>query len=106
MAEMTEIRDSVRARYAAAAKAAATQESSCGCGSESSESTCCGTEVALTDRAGNQVFGGALYADGEAAGAPTQRCKPRSAVACRPPSPTSTRARRCSTSAPAAAPTC
>ena len=34
MAEMTEIRDSVRERYAAAAKAAATQEGSCGCGSE------------------------------------------------------------------------
>ena len=72
MAEMTDIRDSVRERYAAAANAAATQEGSCGCGAESSESTCCGTEVALTDRAGNQVFGGALYGDVESVGAPAR----------------------------------
>ena len=70
MAEMTDIRDSVRERYAAAAKAAATQEGSCGCGSASAESTCCGTEVALTDRAGNQVFGGTLYREADSEGAP------------------------------------
>jgi arsenite methyltransferase len=69
MAEMTEIRDSVRERYAAAAKAAAShQEASCGCGT--AESTCCGTEVALTDESGNQVFGGALYAEADVDGTP------------------------------------
>src|SRR2546426_5124404 len=56
MAEMTEIRDSVRERYAAAAKAAG--------------SSCCGTEVATTDEAGNQVFGGALYAGADVDGTP------------------------------------
>ena len=70
MAEMTEIRDSVRQRYAAAAEAAAShQEASCGCGTEA-ESSCCGTEIALTDDSGNQVFGGALYAEGDVAGTP------------------------------------
>jgi arsenite methyltransferase len=61
MAELTEIRDSVRERYAAAAKAAATQEGSCGCGTASTGSTCCGSEIALADESGNQVFGSALY---------------------------------------------
>jgi arsenite methyltransferase len=70
MAEMTEIRDSVRERYAAAAKAAATHDTSCGCGTDTAESSCCGTEVALTDRAGNQVFGGALYAKADIDGTP------------------------------------
>ena len=70
MAELTEVRDSVRERYAAAAKAAATQEASCGSGTENAESTCCGSEVALTDAAGNQVFGGALYAEADTDGTP------------------------------------
>jgi arsenite methyltransferase len=70
MAEITEIRDSVRERYAAAAKAAAAGEASCGCGADSRQTTCCGTEVALTDRAGNQVFGDALYSETDVAGAP------------------------------------
>ena len=70
MAEITEIRDSVRERYAAAAKAAATQEGSCGCGTPAAESTCCGTEVALTDEPGNQVFGGALYDEADVDGTP------------------------------------
>src|SRR2546426_8256642 len=56
MAEMTEIRDSVRERYAAAAKAAG--------------SSCCGTEVATTDESGNQVFGGALYREADVDGTP------------------------------------
>ena len=54
-----------------------------------------------------EVFGAALYDDAEAE--PTRRrppSAPRWAAACRPPSPTSTRARRCSTSARARAPTC
>jgi arsenite methyltransferase len=70
MAEITEIRDSVRERYAAAAKVAATQEGSCGCGTTTSESTCCGTEVALGDASGNQVFGGALYTEADVEGTP------------------------------------
>jgi arsenite methyltransferase len=69
MAEITDIRDSVRERYAAAARAAATHEASCGCGTATADSTCCGTEVALTDESGNQVFGGALYTEAEVDGA-------------------------------------
>jgi SAM-dependent methyltransferase len=69
MAETADIRDSVRERYAAAAKAAARDEASCGCGTTTGESSCCGAEVALTDESGNQVFGGALYAEAEVDGA-------------------------------------
>jgi SAM-dependent methyltransferase len=67
---MTDIRDSVRERYAAAAKAAAGDEGSCGCGATTAESSCCGSEVALTDESGNQVFGGALYTETDVVGAP------------------------------------
>jgi arsenite methyltransferase len=70
MAELTDIRDSVRARYAAAAKATASDQAACGCGPTTAESSCCGTEVALTDASGNQVFGGALYTEADVAGAP------------------------------------
>jgi arsenite methyltransferase len=69
MAEITNIRDSVRERYAAAAKAAATEASSCGCGNDTAGSTCCGGDVALTDESGNQVFGGALYTEADVDGA-------------------------------------
>jgi arsenite methyltransferase len=69
MAEMTDIRNSVRERYAAAAKAAASDEGSCGCGTTTAESSCCGTEVALTDESGTQVFGGVLYTEADVAGA-------------------------------------
>jgi arsenite methyltransferase len=64
MAELTEpdIRESVRARYAAAARAAGDgQGCGCGCG--------CGTEVSVTDEQGSQVFGDALYAGTDTAGA-------------------------------------
>ena len=65
MAELTDhetIREQVREKYAAAARAAAA-----GAGVPSS---CCGPgEVALTDAAGTQVFGDALYDGDEAAGA-------------------------------------
>jgi SAM-dependent methyltransferase len=71
LTEPTEIREQVRERYAAAARAAAEGSSSCGCGSEASgQSSCCGTQVALTDEGGSRVFGDALYAGedvGEAA---------------------------------------
>jgi arsenite methyltransferase len=59
MAEMTDIRETVRDRYAAAAKAAATQEASC-CHTTSREDSCgCG-----------EVFGESLYADAELGEAP------------------------------------
>src|SRR3954447_4710098 len=63
MAEVTtpepNIRETVRERYAAAARAASTGEgSSCGCG-----------PVSLTDQREEVVFGGSLYSDGETEGA-------------------------------------
>ena len=65
MAELTEpdaIRDQVREKYAAAARAAAA--------GAVAPSSCCGpTEVPLTDASGTQVFGDALYGAAEAAGA-------------------------------------
>jgi arsenite methyltransferase len=61
--EPTQIREQVRERYAAAARAAAEGSASSGCGSKTSgQSSCCGIEVALTDEGGTQVFGDALYA--------------------------------------------
>ena len=53
-----DIRETVRERYAAAARAAG---ESPGCG--------CGPDVALADRTGTQVFGDALYAGADSAGA-------------------------------------
>ena len=65
MAELTEpdtIRDEVREKYAAAARAAAA--------GASAPASCCGpTEVPLIDASGTQVFGDALYDSGEAAAA-------------------------------------
>jgi len=61
-----QLREKVRARYAAAARAAGPGGGCCGsgagCGSRS--------DVALTDASGEQVFGDALYAPDEAEGAP------------------------------------
>lgn len=60
----TEIRERVRERYAAAARAAADQ--GCGCTPVLDEpSSCCGPSVELTDAAGAPVFGGALYAEAD-----------------------------------------
>ena len=61
MAELTDtdIRDRVRERYAAAANAAATADAGC-CGSAFAG---CGQDMTLTDRQGNEVFGGGLYDD-------------------------------------------
>ena len=54
----TDVRETVRDRYAAAARAAA------------GGAACCGSpEVALTDQAGTQVFGNALYDGAETGGA-------------------------------------
>jgi SAM-dependent methyltransferase len=55
-----DIRETVRERYAAAARAAAT-------GSQGS-SSCCGL-VSTTDASGREVFGSVLYADADADGA-------------------------------------
>jgi arsenite methyltransferase len=53
------IRETVRERYAAAARAAATGQGSC-----------CSGDVALHDQSGEQVFGNSLYGAGEAEGVP------------------------------------
>ena len=69
MADMTDtstIRESVRKRYAAAAKAVAEDAGTGCCGQGSS----CGSAVALTDERGQQVFGGSLYDSTEAGAVP------------------------------------
>jgi SAM-dependent methyltransferase len=61
----SEIREQVRDKYAAAARASAAGEA-CGCGP-----SCCGpSDVALADRDGVRVFGDALYTADDDAGAP------------------------------------
>jgi arsenite methyltransferase len=62
----TDIRERVRERYAAAARAAAEQT---GPGS-STEGSCCGSPAGLTDEHGRQVFGGTLYGSDETEAAP------------------------------------
>ncbi len=71
MAELTDtdIRETVRDRYAAAARAAAERQSS-GCGSPSDGSSCCGSEALTTDATGEAVFGEAMYERGEVEGVP------------------------------------
>jgi ubiquinone/menaquinone biosynthesis C-methylase UbiE len=69
MADMTDtskIRESVRGRYAAAAKAAA-ENGGTGCCDQGSA---CGGAVALTDERGQQVFGGSLYDSDQAGDVP------------------------------------
>jgi ubiquinone/menaquinone biosynthesis C-methylase UbiE len=66
MAELidpTTIRDEVRERYAAAARAVAEQtHSGCGCGTaDDAESECCGSTVSTLDGEGQAVFGETLY---------------------------------------------
>ena len=64
MAELTDIRETVRDRYAAAAEAAAASDKAdCGCGCGDAF----GTQI---DALGEQVFGDALYDETEADGAP------------------------------------
>ena len=63
MADVTDaasVREHVRARYAAAARASA----------QGADASCCGEGVALLDARGQQVFGDALYSGEEQAGAP------------------------------------
>jgi SAM-dependent methyltransferase len=64
MAELTDtgdLRETVRARYAAAARAVATDKPS---------SSCCGSDAAIITDDQAQVFGGALYADAERSALP------------------------------------
>jgi arsenite methyltransferase len=74
MAELTEqttdIRESVRERYAAAARAVAEAQSSGEPGPRRATSSCCGPAVSTTDASGELVFGGALYETEEAGQAP------------------------------------
>jgi arsenite methyltransferase len=71
MAELTDtdIRETVRDRYAAAARAAS-ESQGCGCGTTSAESRCCGTETLTTDAGGEPAFGEAMYDRGEVQGVP------------------------------------
>jgi arsenite methyltransferase len=68
--QTTEIRETVRERYAAAARAVAEHQSSDEPTPTAATSSCCGPAVSTTDASGEQVFGGALYAPGEAGEAP------------------------------------
>jgi arsenite methyltransferase len=63
MAELTgtDIRETVRARYAAAARAAG--------GADDTETTCCAADVGYTDEHGVQVFGDARYSAADTEGA-------------------------------------
>ena len=75
-----DIRDTVRERYAAAARAMSEPRAESGsgcCGSASSSeqagdsgSGCCSPAAALTSPGGEQVFGGVLYEQDDAEGAP------------------------------------
>jgi arsenite methyltransferase len=65
MAELSEtdqLRETVREKYAAAARAAQAEAPA--------PASCCGSEIELADAHGNVVFGSALYDRGEAAEAP------------------------------------
>jgi arsenite methyltransferase len=66
----TGIREEVREKYAAAARAAAAGEP-CGCGGADAEASCCGPAVdAVAYSPGGQVFGDSLYSAADAEGAP------------------------------------
>jgi arsenite methyltransferase len=64
--QTTDVREQVRERYAAAARAVAEQYSP----GEPSPTACCAPAVSATDAPGEQVFGGTLYRSAEADGAP------------------------------------
>jgi SAM-dependent methyltransferase len=65
----SEIREQVRDKYAAAARASAAGEA-CGCGPADSASSCCGpADLSIVDRDGVQVFGDSLYGAEDATGA-------------------------------------
>ena len=94
-----ELKDSVREKYGQAARRVregATDASCCG------SSACCGS----TTEAWDPITLRSLRRRAEGRASPPKRCSRRSAAATRPRSRNSTRARPCSTSAPAAASTC
>jgi arsenite methyltransferase len=74
MAELTDdtadIRETVRERYAATARAVAEHQSCTAPTPTPATSSCCGPAVTTTDASGEHVFGGALYEPGEAGEAP------------------------------------
>ena len=95
----SDVRERVRERYAGAAKAEhliglLRRCRPRGCGADRADR-----------QAGHEVFGAELYTASRDA-VPMRRSWPRSDAGTRPRSPTCTRARRCSTSARAAASTC
>jgi arsenite methyltransferase len=63
----TEVREQVRERYAAAARAVAERQPSGEPSPTGSASCGCGPAVSTRDASGEQLFGGALYESGEAA---------------------------------------
>jgi arsenite methyltransferase len=65
------LRERVRERYAAAARAVR-ERGAAETASASGSTTCCPTAIATSDAAGEQVFGGALYEAAEAAEAPAK----------------------------------
>jgi arsenite methyltransferase len=69
MATTTGIREEVREKYAAAARAAAAGEP-CGCGGADAQGSCCGPADAVAYSPGGQVFGDSLYSPEDADGAP------------------------------------
>ena len=91
MAELTDIRETVRERYAAARPA---------------RGRGCGSGGAVADRRAGCRSSARASTTGRDLGCDRRRPGPRSAAGCRPPSPTCTRARPSSTSAPARARTC
>ena len=106
MAELTDtdIRERVRERYAAAATAVAESTGSGCCGAPAAIASC-GPDISSTDKHGNEVFGATLYDDADS---PALKAAVEASLGCGVPtrSPTCTKARQCSTSAPAPAPTC
>jgi arsenite methyltransferase len=64
----TDIREEVRDKYAAAARAAAAGEP-CGCGGNA-QASCCGSTEAVAYSPGGEVFGDSLYSAEDAEGAP------------------------------------
>jgi arsenite methyltransferase len=74
----TDIREQVRDRYAAAARAVAESTAPGCCGAESAIAGC-GPDIASTDKHGNEVFGRVLYDD---AGEPAPKAAVEASLGC------------------------
>src|SRR5664280_2914672 len=98
---MSDLRDQVRDRYAAAATAVADGTPAC-CAESAADASCCAPEGVAVD----EGFGAELYSSDERAGLPAEAVL--ASLGCGNPlaSPTCGKARWCSTSAPAAGSTC